>query len=93
MKPSISWLEYQQLEQIIPQPAPKRFYQPSWWSTLGQALQNLFQPIVECSEIRVWQSFDESGQSWWSARDAQTGCSIHHVSEDQIRVWIEQRYR
>jgi hypothetical protein len=93
MKPSISWLEYQQLELIIPQKPDARFQNARWWSAFVRGWQALFHSIVRPSDLTVWCSQDASGIIWWSAHDAVTGLSIDHVSEDQIRVWIEQRYR
>jgi hypothetical protein len=96
MKPSISWLEYQRLELIIPEQPDTRGYQTSWknwWWNLMQRWQNLFQPMTHSSELTVWCAQDKFGTMRWSAHDRVTGRSIDGVSEEQIRVWIEQRYR
>lgn len=52
----------------------------------------LFESLTQTSDLQVWQTSDAWGKSWWSARDRLTGRSIHRVSEEALRSWIEQRY-
>ena len=54
--------------------------------------QHLLSVLMEEPELRVWRKSDTCGNTWWSACDPLTGRSIHHVSEEALRVWIEQRY-
>ena len=51
----------------------------------------LFQQLVKPAEIRVWQPRDDSGNIGWIVNVPATGRSIEHVSETQIRIWLEQR--
>lgn len=86
MKPALRWSEYQQLE-LIP-PSVRRY--PTW----RDLLQQLFQRSIAClhaSPIEVWRSHDEAGV-WWNAIDRVTGRSILQVSENELRIWIEQRH-
>lgn len=48
--------------------------------------------INHASELRVWQSRDRAGHSWWNAYDPTTGKSISLDSEAEMRMWIEERY-
>lgn len=55
--------------------------------------QSLIKRLFESPELRVWHTYDGGGNIWWSAYDPKNRCSICQTSEDQMRVWIEQRYR
>lgn len=48
--------------------------------------------INHASELKVWQSSDRKGHSWWNAYDPTTGKSISLDSEAEMRMWIEERY-
>ncbi|PSB16807.1 hypothetical protein C7B61_06785 [filamentous cyanobacterium CCP1] len=63
---------------------------------LWQRLQHLGRRLLnslktEEVELRVWSTHDRTGKTWWSADSNRTGKSIHNVSEDQIRRWIEKQ--
>jgi hypothetical protein len=55
--------------------------------------RSLIQFLSSSKELQVWQELDEQGDPSWSAYDPITKQSIHHISEQQIRIWIEQRHR
>ncbi len=87
-----NWLEYQQLEQIFALKSEAERSKP----TLQMRLENiwyLIKSLTALPELRVWHTYDNEGNSWWSAHDPKTGRSIRQISEEQMRVWIEQRYR
>ena len=92
----ITWLEYPRLEQMTPIQPQHRPNQFSWlrmsdfWDNFWNAL---CQQLVKPAELQVWQTRDNTGSIWWSAYDPATGRLIEHVSEAQIRIWLEQRYR
>ncbi|MBD3880438.1 hypothetical protein IFO70_01570 [Phormidium tenue FACHB-886] len=88
MKPTLSWSEYQRLELI---PASVR-RNPSLHDRLIYHWQQLIQAWTKPSEIEVWSTSDAADTEWWSGYDPQTGRSLEHVSEIEIRRWIEQRY-
>ena len=92
MKPSIDWLEYQRLELIIP-PSPPRSKKQLSWQRLIAACDTFLQAFVRPAEPQVWQTLDTAGNVWWSACDPATNRVIQDVSEEQIRVWLEQRYQ
>jgi hypothetical protein len=48
--------------------------------------------INQASELKVWQSRDRAGHTWWNAYDPNTGNSISLDSEAEMRMWIEERY-
>ena len=43
-------------------------------------------------ELRVWHETDRQGNTWWYAYDPLTRRSTRQASEDDLRIWIEQRY-
>jgi hypothetical protein len=55
--------------------------------------RSLIQFLSSSAELQVWQELDEQGDTSWSAYDPTTQQSVHHLSEQQMRIWIEQRHR
>lgn len=54
--------------------------------------QGFVKTIVGRNELRVWQTSDTDGYLHWRAYDPLTGETTIRDSEDEMRVWIEQRY-
>jgi hypothetical protein len=92
MKPLLSGLKCQQLEQIYPPKIETWYSQSKLWSRLENLWQFLARRLTDSPQLRVWHTYDDQGNIWWSAYNPKTGQSIHQISEEQIRVWIEQRY-
>jgi hypothetical protein len=88
MKPTISWLEYQQLELILPA-KPTRV---SWHDRWQQFWREWMRYLIQSNEIQVSITYDASGKIWWSGYDPETQRSLHYVSEQEIRAWVERRY-
>ncbi|MBW4661189.1 MAG: hypothetical protein KME15_21135 [Drouetiella hepatica Uher 2000/2452] len=88
MKPAISWLEYQQLELILPAKPVK----VSWCDRLLHLWREWMCHLTQPTDIQISSVCDASGKVWWSGYDPQTQRSLHQVSENEIRVWIERRY-
>ncbi|NJL90365.1 MAG: hypothetical protein HC916_11675 [Coleofasciculaceae cyanobacterium SM2_1_6] len=44
------------------------------------------------NEIRVWQVVDRHGETCWKAYDPYTNTTSYLGSENDLRVWLEQRY-
>lgn len=89
MKTPISYLEYQQLELIVPPELDRS------GTSLGAKLKRIWQLAITTSrdsEPRVWYDCDRMGNTWWSALDPVTGRTINQVSESEMRVWIERRH-
>lgn len=59
---------------------------------INKICQGVVTLINHASELRVWQSSDRKGHSWWNAYDPTTGKSISLDSEAEMRMWIEERY-
>jgi hypothetical protein len=58
-------------------------------------LSKLLRDIVTTlttSELQVWQKRDRHGYTCWYAYDPMTATHTCFGSEDDMRVWIEQRY-
>ncbi|MGF1481334.1 MAG: hypothetical protein ACFB4I_17935 [Cyanophyceae cyanobacterium] len=60
--------------------------------TLGTIWQGLIAALVKPPELQVWCTTDRHGRLWWNAYDPHTGRSLTRVSEEQMRVWLEQRH-
>lgn len=64
--------------------------------TLSSKLKGIWQRAIAhlevTSEPRVWQTQGESGSYGWSAYDPATKQSIQHVTERQMREWLEERH-
>ncbi|MBD2460108.1 hypothetical protein H6G89_03525 [Oscillatoria sp. FACHB-1407] len=61
----------------------------SLFKTFGNQLFNFFS---RGSELRVWQTQDQTGGIWWNVYDPTTQQTARLLSEMEVRVWIEQRY-
>ena len=91
MKPPLSYLEYQQLELIVPPKLEPRS-RPSLRAKLKHIWESFVTLMSKESEPRVWCTCDRVGNTWWSAYDPVTGQATNEVSEAEIRSWIERRY-
>ena len=91
MKPPISQLEYQRLELIISPNSPRPVGQLVA-KTLKTAWKRLTQSLLESQEVQVWRTADSQGNPSWNAHDPASGRSASGLSEDQMRVWLEQRH-
>ncbi|MEG4393195.1 hypothetical protein [Microcoleus sp. BROC3] len=43
-------------------------------------------------ELRIWQTSDNDGNTWWHGCDRATGRSIDGATDDEMRDWIARRY-
>ncbi len=57
-----------------------------------KALQGLLESLIGSNELRIWQSCDRSGTTWWHVYDPITGKHSSVASEEELRIWIEKRY-
>lgn len=80
-----------QIEAASLQPQPKRNLQ-----SLRAKLNDLWQGVIEfletSSELYITQIQDAKGQTQWKAFDPTTGQSAQFDSEEDVRVWVEERY-
>ncbi|MBE9142267.1 hypothetical protein [Planktothrix mougeotii] len=49
--------------------------------------------VTAGKEPKIWLSSDAEGKRYWNAFDPQTHCFVEHLSEEEMRIWIEERYR
>ncbi len=54
--------------------------------------QHFIYVVSSHNELQVWQKTDRYGNTYWQAYDPVTGRSTSLGSEDEMRIWIEQRY-
>lgn len=107
MRTQKQWLEYKQLEQIPltvaetqqlnQEKSGQKFREKS-----GRAihpitwLKQIWQPIARMLESNtepyVWKTYDQMGNPIWHAHDPVTGQESEWISEDDLRVWLEERY-
>lgn len=92
MKLSGDWFKYQPLEQLSSKKIETGCSQPTFHSKLEKIWQFLVRHLRELPELRVWHTCDDEGNIWWNAYDPTTNRSIYSITEEQMRVWIEQRY-
>lgn len=62
--------------------------------SLGQqALRRFLSSLtMTSSSVRVWKHVDSAGRETWSAYDRDFDRTANHLSEAEMRVWIEERY-
>jgi len=69
-------------------------------TNFSQAVINIFKAtsasmlhsLTKPNEIRVWKVGDRQGVTYWKAYDPYTDRTSHLSSEDDLRIWLEQRY-
>lgn len=90
MKLSAKFLEYQTQEVTSLQSQPKTNRH------LQNTLNNLWQSVVRflrvSPEPQVWTTQVEKYQTQWNVLDPVTGQSAQFSSEEDVRVWLEDRY-
>lgn len=59
---------------------------------LNSWARTLMHQLTGSSEPRVWQTHDAYGQTLWNANDPTTSRTIRNASENEIRIWLEERY-
>jgi hypothetical protein len=64
----------------------------SLFSQLNRICHYLLTVETLGQEPRIWQSKDRFGQTWWHAYDPITKRFVCRDSEDEIRIWLEERY-
>lgn len=64
-----------------------------FWGSLWVALnQPLFRTNPTYSEPEIQPIIDPSGRRWWCARDPKTGQQTFLESEEEIQIWLEERF-
>lgn len=60
--------------------------------TFKDAGASLVRYLTRPNEIRIWQVSDRQGETYWKAYDPYTNTSNYLSSENDLRVWLEQRH-
>lgn len=86
---------YEQLELLNPQ-IPSNPSTPSPAPSIAALIKGAWQAIVNYlvvgSEVQVRKMSDSYGETWWHIYDPKTRTSVNLISEDDVRVWIEESY-
>ena len=99
MRTQKQWLEYKQLELIPLEPSEEKWlsrkqnlvdFQLTTW--FGQIWQTLGKVFEVSGEPQVWKTYDLKGNPIWHTLDPVTGESGDWISENDVRVWLEERY-
>jgi len=95
MKPSMTHQEYQRLELISSQ-STKPTIKPTIVTKVVTSLRNIWQALLTYSltnpELRVWTTTDATGQLVWKVHDPVTQARMEFASEQDLRIWLEERY-
>ena len=70
------------------------------WSLTGKEIYNfavqitreLCKFLVAGNELEIWQSRDRHGNLLWNVHDPRSGRSAQLDSEQEVRIWLEERY-
>ena len=88
MRSSISYQDYQRLEQI-----DRRSHQTK--TSLKAKLKDIWESVtaylLASSEPYVWKTQDAAGQLW-RAYDPTTGRKVQFTTEEGMRIWLEERH-
>jgi hypothetical protein len=61
-------------------------------SIYKRVLQLVIPVFAGSNEPQLWTTKDRDGNISWHAYDPVSGHSISQNSEDEMRIWLEQRY-
>lgn len=79
-------------EILIQAPEQKLVKKPKLFSLVNKVWQYIVTVLAQGQQPRIWQSCDRFGQIGWHGYDPVTERSVCRDSEDEIRVWLEERY-
>jgi len=80
---------------------PSEKQKKRWPGTLARATvfwainhigQFFLSVIASEDDLRIWQSSDRDGNTWWHGCDRATGRSTCVATEDEMRAWLDRRY-
>ncbi len=67
-----------------------QFEQASQW--LNQIAKAIAHTLIRSSDPFIGQTIDRNGNTWWIIDDPLTGTRFYALSEEEVRIWIEQHY-
>lgn len=91
MKPILNWQAYQALEFRL-SPSHSKPSQRSLVQQLSHAWSQMLAHLSPSSEPHVWATQDATGRTLWNAYDPITGRSLRQVSDEEMRIWLEERH-
>ena len=72
-------------------PSEKQKGQSLFW-VMNQIWQFFIVATAGPDELRIWQTSDNDGNTWWHGWDRATGRSTCVATEDEMRAWLDRRY-
>lgn len=70
----------------------KRQQGRSIFSAMNQVWQFLLSAAAGENKLRIWQTSDNDGNTWWHVCDRATGRSTCVATDDEMRAWIDRHY-
>jgi len=86
---------------IADRPKPSEKQKKRWLGVLARAsvfwainhIGQFFLSVVAGEDsLRIWQTSDCDGNTWWHGCDRATGRSTCVATEDEMRAWLDRRY-
>lgn len=62
------------------------------FSVINQVWQFFLCVAAGRDDMRIWQTSDRDGNTWWHGCDRATGRSTRVATDDEMRVWIDRHY-
>jgi hypothetical protein len=66
--------------------------QATLFSAMNQIWQFFLSVAAGENKLKIWQTSDRNGNTWWHVYDRSTGRSTYVATEDEMRVWIDRHY-
>ena len=84
-------LEYKKLELL-----DQDWFPDSWLAKFAAAVIHVGQAFLKAfapeDDIKIWQKYTRKGQVMFYVRDRQTGHLQRFTSENELRIWLEERH-
>ena len=62
-----------------------------FWA-MNQIWQFFLSAATDENELKIWQTSDRDGNTWWHVCDRATGRSTCFATDDEMRAWIDRHY-
>ena len=62
------------------------------FSAMNQIWQFFLSAAASENQLRIWQTSDNDGNTWWHGCDRATGRSTRVATDDEMRAWIDRHY-
>jgi hypothetical protein len=70
----------------------QQYQRVSIFSAINKIFQSWLAAASSENEVRIWQTCDRYGNTWWHGCDRATGCSTCVATDDEMRAWLDRRY-